>query len=297
MKKQKALVVGATGLLGREAVKVLLARGFEVRGLVRQSSEKKGVELSDLGSGVELMRGDLKHSECLPNACSGVDVVVSTATATMSRQPGDSIETVDLAGNLNLLRAAEDADVKRFVFVSFNEVAETFPLQTAKRTVETALAQSRINEVVVRAPLFMEVWLSQALGFEAAARRARIYGSGENPVSWVSIVDVAAFIGAAAAGEVSGVVDVPGSEMLTPLEIVKMFEELSGDAFVVDKVPVEVLRARFDEATDLLEKSFLALTLDFARGHQEVRSDRIARGPVRMMSIRRFVQDSLRNVS
>jgi len=39
----------------------------------------------------------------------------------------------------------------------------------------------------------MEVWLSPALGFDAANAKAQIYGSGANRISWISYHDVATF--------------------------------------------------------------------------------------------------------
>jgi uncharacterized protein YbjT (DUF2867 family) len=46
-------------------------------------------------------------------------------------------------------------------------------------------------------PTFFDaVWLSPALGFDAANGKARVYGSGENKIRWISYVDVAAFAAA-----------------------------------------------------------------------------------------------------
>src|ERR1017187_9693142 len=136
------------------------------------------------------MRGDLKDTNSLADACRGVDAIISTASSTLSRQAGDSIESVDDQGQLNLVEAAKAAGVDRFVFVSFRHSANlTFPLADAKAHVENAI--KALNFTTIQASWFMEIWLSPALGFDYANATVRIYGSGTSPVSWVSFQDVA----------------------------------------------------------------------------------------------------------
>ena len=187
----KTLVVGATGLLGPEICQRLTAAGQQVRALVRSTAdENKRKVLQELG--VELVDGDLKDAASLARACTGVPAVISTASSTLSRQAGDSIETVDHRGQLALVEAARRAEVERFVFVSFRENRDIqFPLTAAKRAVERALAASGMAYTVLQASYFMEVWLTPALGFDAAHGKARLYGDGNQPISWISYRDVA----------------------------------------------------------------------------------------------------------
>src|SRR5271165_1432454 len=112
------LVAGSTGLVGSTVCQKLVERGEKVKALVRPTSSEE--RLGALrAAGVELCTGDLKDSASLAAACRGVDAVISTASSTLSRQPGDSIESVDAAGQLNLVNAAKAANVRRFLFVSF----------------------------------------------------------------------------------------------------------------------------------------------------------------------------------
>src|SRR5947209_164000 len=111
------LVVGATGLLGSAVCHKLLERGEKVRALARVTRRQQtGRALRS--SGVELSTGDLKDPASTSAACEGVHSVISTASSTLSRQAGDSIGSVDTAGQLNLVHAAQRANVGRFVFVS-----------------------------------------------------------------------------------------------------------------------------------------------------------------------------------
>jgi len=96
------LVVGATGS-GKRICRRLTQRGT-VRCVVRTTSNHDGSrQLEGLGAG--LGAGDLKDGP-RSTACRGASAVISTASSTMSRQDGDSIESVDRQGQLHLIDAA-----------------------------------------------------------------------------------------------------------------------------------------------------------------------------------------------
>jgi len=74
------LVVGSTGLVGREVVHQLAAKGKPVRALVRTTTDPgKVAELR--GSGAEIVVGDLRDRASLDMACKGAEAVISTALA------------------------------------------------------------------------------------------------------------------------------------------------------------------------------------------------------------------------
>jgi uncharacterized protein YbjT (DUF2867 family) len=185
------LVVGATGLLGTRVCERLRAEGQPVRALVRRTSDHDKVNaLRSLGC--ELAIGDLKEPPQIEAACKGITAVVSTASATLSRQQGDSIESVDLQGQLSLADAAKTAGVRRFIYASFrDDPTVQYPLTEAKRSVERAIADFDFTSI--QASWFMEVWLSLALDFDYVHGKVRLYGSGSKPISWVSYRDVAEF--------------------------------------------------------------------------------------------------------
>jgi uncharacterized protein YbjT (DUF2867 family) len=261
------LVVGASGMLGAEICRKLAEDGKPVQVLVRSSTDPaKRDKLKSLGAG--LSYGDLKDPPTLEAACRGIATVISTASSTFSRQAGDSIESVDLQGQLNLVRAAKAAGVRHFIFVSFPPAPGDFALQRAKRAVETELAVSGLPYTVLQPTFFTEVWLSTAVGFDVASGSAQIYGSGQNKISWISYLDVARF----GAGSVdnptarSCVVKLGGPDALSPLEVVRIFEEVSGRKFTVNHVPEETLRAQQAAAADSLQEAFAALMLYYAHG-------------------------------
>src|SRR4029077_2791819 len=114
------LVAGATGLVGNEICRRISGRGERVRALVRATSSTERIELLR-SCGAEIRIGDLRDSASVNALCEGVDAVISTASSTISRQAGDSIESVDSAGQMTLVTAAKAAGVKRFVFLSFRK--------------------------------------------------------------------------------------------------------------------------------------------------------------------------------
>src|SRR5215831_5215182 len=100
-KNLTVLVVGATGVLGMEVCRQLAAAGKKVTGLVRTSSQREKVDaLHEVG--IETVIGDMKDLQSLYQAFQNVDAIISTATSTISHQAGDYIETLDLAGQLNV---------------------------------------------------------------------------------------------------------------------------------------------------------------------------------------------------
>lgn len=262
------LVAGATGYLGREICRRLIDQGEPVHGLVRASSDP--VVTKELESmGVDLVVGDLRDRGSLDRACRGADAVISTATTMRSRQPGDSIEMTDGKGQGDLVDAARAAHVRRFVYVSHSEhIAGDDPLTLAKRSVERRIRESGMTYTVARPTCFMEVWLSPALGFDYANGNATIYGSGEHAVSWISMFDVAQFVVRALVdGQAENqTVELGGPDALSPLEVVRVFEQAAGRSFAVQHVPVEALRAQRDSAADSLQRTFATLMLGVAAG-------------------------------
>ena len=260
------LVVGAPGLVGSEICQRLARRGEKVRGLIRETSSAERVECLRR-CGVEVCVGDLKDPGSLAVACRGVDAVISTASSTLSRQAGDSIESVDQVGQLHLVEAAKAAAVSRFIFTSFRHSDEiSFPLGEAKAHVEKAIAE--LNFTVVQASFFMEVWLSPALGFDYANATARIYGPGTEPVSWVSFRDVAEMCVLTLRNPAAErkTIEFGGPDMLSPLEVVARFEEIGGRPFKCEHISNQALRAQFEGAADPMQKSFVGLMLSYSAG-------------------------------
>lgn len=109
------LVTGGTGFIGAHVVRALLARGREVRCLVRAGTPRDNLA----GLPVEIVTGDLNDSASLARACSGADIVYHVAAdyRLYARDPREIYRT-NVEGTKVLLRAAGEAGVTRFVHTS-----------------------------------------------------------------------------------------------------------------------------------------------------------------------------------
>ncbi len=289
------LVVGATGDLGTAICRRLRDKGLPVRGLVRTTSDPAKVSyLNNLG--VEILHGNLKHRVTLDTACQDIHTVITTATITMSRQPDDTIQNVDQAGQINLVDAAKAAGVSHFIYVSCSRNLNTdSPLTTAKRAVEQHLMQSGMPCTILRPSFFMEVWLSPVVGFDYPAAKATVYGSGTNQISWISRGDVAAFAVAALDNPAArnAILELGGPAALSPLDVVRVFERATGRSFEAQYVPEEALRAQKTQATDSVQQSFSALMLDYAKGDVIDMNTMLRRIPIKLLTIENYAQHVL----
>ncbi len=279
------LVAGATGYLGSVICRLLISKNKKVKGLVRSTSDaNKIAQLKE--SGVEIVEGDLKDKGSLENALQGVSAIITTVSSTLSRQEGDSIQTVDDEGQINLVDAAIKANIKHFIYISFCELGEC-PLQTAKRKVEKHLVQSGLNYTILQPTFFMEVWLSPVLGFDYPNAKASIFGEGKNKVSWIAIKDVASFAVDSLDNDSAKnrIIELGGPEALSQLEVVEVFETAKGKKFELQFVPEEALKAQRDGAQDPLSKSFSTLTLGVVNGSEIDMISTLADFPIQLTSV------------
>src|SRR6202047_2737904 len=102
----RALVTGANGFLGRHVIGALLARGIEVRALVRPAAR---LEALGWPSSVEVFRADLRTSRELRRAFEGVDVLLHLAAVVSGG--GDAQVAGTGAGTERLLDRSEERRV------------------------------------------------------------------------------------------------------------------------------------------------------------------------------------------
>lgn len=189
------LVVGATGNLGGVVTRMLLAQGKPVRILARPHSNYQ--PLAEAGARVAM--GDLKDRGSLDTVCQGVDVVITTANSA-GRGGEDNPQSVDLEGNRHLIDAAKAARVNHFIFVSaLNADPDSpVPVVQAKGKTEEYLRESGMPYTIMAPNAYMEVMVNLIVGMPAMmGQPVMIMGEGRRKHSFISAVDVAAFIVAA----------------------------------------------------------------------------------------------------
>jgi nucleoside-diphosphate-sugar epimerase len=109
----RALVTGANGFLGRHVVGALLARGIEVRAMVRPAASLEALGWPSL---VEVFRADLRTSLELRHAFEGVDVLLHLAAVVSGGEDAQFAGTV--VGTERLLEAMASSACRRLVLCS-----------------------------------------------------------------------------------------------------------------------------------------------------------------------------------
>jgi uncharacterized protein YbjT (DUF2867 family) len=186
----RVLVVGGTGTLGGRVVRELVSRGTSVRALVREGSDASRLAAQS----VEVVRGDLVEPATLEPALDGVDALVTTAAGYIRRRKGDSLAAVDDRGNRNLIDAARNAGLGRFVFTSILtcDQAPDVPHFWQKKLIEDYLEASGVPFVALRPGAFVGARDFWARGL----RKGRLMALGSPSVRWayVHVDDVARYL-------------------------------------------------------------------------------------------------------
>lgn len=113
------LLTGATGLLGNAIARALVAGGRSVRALVRDPGKASAI----VPRPCELAKGDITDAASVRRALRGVEVVYHAAGLPEQWLPdADTFRRVNVDGTRNLVSAALDAGVRRFVYTSTIDV-------------------------------------------------------------------------------------------------------------------------------------------------------------------------------
>lgn len=222
------LVVGATGRVGGAIVRSLLRQEQRVRILARSGPGYP--PLADAGA--QPAEGDLKDPASLARACRGAEAVITTASAG-ERGGADSPQTVDLEGNRNLIDAAREAGVRRFVFVSALFASEQSPsaLLRAKAATEAYLKGSGLSYTVLAPNGLLDVMLPQVVGWPLrAGHPVALVGEGRRRHSLMAARDVAAFAVAALTHPAAANRRLPlgGPEAVSWRDVVAAYERVLG---------------------------------------------------------------------
>lgn len=193
------LVTGGTGFVGGHLLHELRRRELPVRCLVR--NPRKAAKLADWGC--ELVEGDIAEPAGLGRATAGAQTVIHLVS--IRQGPNEEFRRVMVDGTRELLAAAKEADVGRFVLMSALGVSEAtkdlVPYYGAKWQMEELVRSSGIPFVIFR-PSFIFARDGGILPtFAKLARLAPvtpIIGSGRQRIQPIWADDVATYFAEAA---------------------------------------------------------------------------------------------------
>jgi uncharacterized protein YbjT (DUF2867 family) len=281
------LVAGATGMLGSNITRRLLADGHSVRILVRAGSDYRALE----EAGALPFVGELGDPASLRQACTGIHTVITTANSA-GRGGGDTVDSVEIAGNRNLIDAASAGGAAHFIFISALGASEDSPVpfMRGKALAERHLRESGMPFTILQPNIFVDVWAGMlVLGPVMSGRPVTLLGEGLRRHSMIAADDVARFTVACVGNEdaLNRTIPLGGPAAVSWQEVVAAAGRSLGR-----EIPIRT--ASPAEGLPGLPETVSQLAATFEMYDSVLQMDEIARNfGVRLTSVDEFMQHAL----
>jgi uncharacterized protein YbjT (DUF2867 family) len=242
------LVTGGTGFIGPRVVHALRERDQPVRALVRDPAGRSATTLAAWGA--ELVQGDMTDRQSLRRAVEGSEAVVHLVA--IRQGSGEQFRRVMEDGTRELVTAAKEAGVKRFVLMSAlgtsEETKDLVPYYHAKWDEEQTVSRSGLEHVIFR-PSF--VFASDGGILPTFRRLAKlspvtpIIGSGEQRIQPIWIEDLAAYFAQSVdkAGAANRTFELGGPDAVSWNEFWARLKRALGQRRPSVHVPMALMRA------------------------------------------------------
>ncbi len=208
------LVTGGAGFIGSHLVEALLRRGRKVRildnlstgkienleeatghGVAHLGGRAKSFRKVSLGDRGEFLRGDISDAEACRQACRGVGYVFHLAAlGSVQRSVEDPLAThqANATGTLNMLQAAKEQGVKRFIYASsssvYGNVSSDPEEMKAKDEILPPHPESPYAATKLMGELYCRIF-SRIYDFETVSLRYfNVFGPRQDPKSIYSAV-------------------------------------------------------------------------------------------------------------
>lgn len=145
------LVTGATGFIGNHLVNKLIEQGKRPRCLVR--NKEKGAHILPIDHS-EIVQGATTQPATLASAVHGIDTIVHAAFLTADRKESadNRYEETNVHGTANLIKAAQDAGVRRIIEISGLGTRPDKPgsYMQGRYQAEEMLKESRLDWTIIQ---------------------------------------------------------------------------------------------------------------------------------------------------
>ena len=178
------LVTGGAGFIGSNICESLVKNGNQVRCLDNFATGKKENLLGLLKeSNFELLEGDIRSLDDCIKACEGIDYVLhQAALGSVPRSIKDPLTSneVNVGGFLNMLVAAKDAGVRRFIYAaSSSTYGDSESLPKVEEVIGKPLSPYAVTKYVNE--LYADVF-SKTYGIETIGLRYfNVFGRRQDP--------------------------------------------------------------------------------------------------------------------
>lgn len=237
------LVTGATGFIGLNLVRRLAAEAKPVRALVRNAEKARRF----LGPDVDASVGDVLDRGSLARAAEGADTIIHLV-GIIQEARGATFEGIHVRGTENLLVAAREAGVRRFVFQS---ALGTRPnaasrYHQTKWEAEERVRATGLSWTILRPSLVygrgddFTVRLAEVIRLSPAVP---VLGSGKGRFQPVYVDDMTACLARAADDAHAGrIMEIGGPDVLTLDQIIEEIARALGRRRSFVHVPIPFVR-------------------------------------------------------
>lgn len=266
----KFLVTGGAGFIGSNLVEAILKLGCKVRVLDNFSTGKREniIEFFD-NENFELIEGDIRNLEDCKKACEGVDYVLHQAawgSVPRSLEFPVLYNEINVTGHLNMMQAARENNIKKFVYASSSSVYGDSPILPKKeekigRVLSPYALTKKLNEEY--ADLYFRIYGLKTIGL----RYFNVFGKKQDPNGFYAAV-IPKFVRQLlnneapqinGNGETSRDFTYVENVIQANLKACLARDEASGEVFNVAYGGRETLNNLFDKLSKLLNKSIKAV--------------------------------------
>ena len=246
-------MIGATGKFAGLVLPQLKKQGLDVTALVQDGD--KGKQALEKGAD-EFVIGDLYAPNTLKNAAAGIDGVFHIIPA-FNRE---------VEAGLNMVKAAQEAGVSKFVFSSVYHTSLSLANHAEKRPTEEALYHSGIDYTILQPAMYMQM-LQQS--WQAAKQSGEIVMpySKDSKMAYVDYRDVAEAAALAMTDKrlSYGTFELASPGMFSRVDLAELMSKKLGKMIVANDVPVDEWAKRVQIPPGELREGLITMNKEYDR--------------------------------